>query len=482
MRLFDLAIFVGSPLIICFVANAVAAPAPLTPLATGLDASAYAGQFQSTVFASGLSFPTSMQPHAGGILVGSTQGGGFYSPSSNGHLLLLTDVDHDGVSDQSLDLTPANGLPGGISSVRRAGDLLLVLSAAGTPTINVLRNGPTPTSPFESVGKIEIGFSTSGWMHRSYALAAHPSNNGDFDLYFNVGARGNDTSDAGNFASHHATLNSNGFVTGLSNVTIDPESIYRMTINDEGSSVSLDGLAKIAGGLRNAAGIAVHPQTNDLYFQDNGMDGNSQNGHPPDLFGNTAYSLDTLHQISESDIGVNLPDGNFATDFFENTRPTPSIHGDPDALTAFAPLGPFVPPDQRSLNESEGASEIAFAPDAFKSILGDGVFIGFHGQGRIGAPDINAAIGNEENPVIFYSFDTGTYWHFIGTAEQAVGHLDGLLSTPDALFLSDIAAGSMSGPSAAGAIYRIAAIPEPSVVGLFALVAVGLVRRRNVES
>src|SRR5207253_11491905 len=68
--------------------------------------------------------------------------------------------------------------------------------------------------------------------------------------------------------------------------------------------------------------------------------------------------------------------------------------------------------------------------------------------------------GNEENPVVFYDFTTSTYWHFIGTNEPNIGHLDSLLSTPDALYMADMADGSLfSAPTNTGAIYKVIALP-----------------------
>src|SRR6478752_564044 len=121
------------------------------------------------------------------------------------------------------------GLPGQITAVRQAGNLLFVTANADTPSpvIHVLQQGATTTSPFISVGTINLSFSASNWMHSSFGLGVRPTPNqiGKYDVFFNLGSRTNRTSDAGNFGTYHATASSSGNVTGLTNVALDPESI-----------------------------------------------------------------------------------------------------------------------------------------------------------------------------------------------------------------------------------------------------------------
>jgi hypothetical protein len=441
------------------------AAAPPTPLGPGFNAAAYVSQLRVTTFASGLSYPTSMQQYGGGILVGTTNGAFLPAGGNTGHLLLLTDTNNDGVADQTADLTPVGGVPGQITSVRHAGNLLFVTDNADTPSpvISILQQGATTTSPFISVGTINLSFTTSNWMHSSFGLAVRPTPNqsGNYDVFFNLGSRANQTSDAGNFGTFHATANTTGNATGLANIALDPESIYKTTVSFNGTTASMSTPVKIAGGLRNAVGMAFQPGTGDLYYADNGIDGTSANGHPNDRYGNAADSLDTLHMISASQIGVSFPNTNFATDFYDAAPTTFTKHGNPDAIAHFAPFGPFDASDHNSsLNESEGPNEIAFAPSNFPAGLNNGIFIGFHGQfDKVGAPNSTTGAGNEENPVIYYDLTTGTYWHFIGTQEANIGHLDGMLSTPDALFMSDMADGSLFiGPTNTGAIYKVVAV------------------------
>jgi hypothetical protein len=213
------------------------------------------------------------------------------------------------------------------------------------------------------------------------------------------------------------------------------------------------------------------------------MDGDANNGHPPDKYGNAAYSLDTLHKIPAANIGVSFPSSNFTTDFYENTGPVATtVHGTPDAIAHFAPFGPFDSADHNSSpNESEGPNEITIAPSNFPAGLNNGVFLGFHGQfDKFGPPNTTTGAGNEEDPVVFYNFDTGTYWHFIGTNEPNVGHLDGLLATQNTLYLSDLADGDVfAGPFNTGTIYAITVVPEPTGIALLLALSAGLVTRRG---
>jgi hypothetical protein len=455
----------GAALCVLPMDMAHAAPPP-TPLGPGFNAGAYVGQLRVTTFASGLNYPTSMQQYEGGILVGTTRNGPFLPAGGNtGRLLLLTDTNNDGVADQTADLTPVGGLPGQITAVRQAGNLLFVTDNSDTPSpvISVLQQGATTTSPFISVGTINLSFSSSTWMHSSFGLAVRPTPNqsGKYDLFFNLGSRTNQTSDAGNFATFHATANTTGSATGLTNAALDPESIYKTTVSFNGTAATMSTPIKIAAGLRNAVGMSFQPGTGDLYYTDNGIDGASANGHPNDKYGNAADSLDTLHMISASQIGVSLPNTNFATDFYDAAPTAFTKHGNPDAIAHFAPFGPFDVSDHNaSPNESEGPNEIAFAPASFPAGLNNGIFIGFHGQfDKVGAPNTTTGAGNEENPVVFYDLTTSTYWHFIGTQEPNIGHLDGMLSTPNALFMSDMADGSLfSAPTNTGAIYKVVAV------------------------
>ena len=53
-------------------------------------------------------------------------------------------------------------------------------------------------------------------------------------------------------------------VSGLVDATVQPETIYRVTLTDDGESVRASEPTLIASGVRNGAGMAFHPTTGDL--------------------------------------------------------------------------------------------------------------------------------------------------------------------------------------------------------------------------
>ena len=64
--------------------------------------------------------------------------------------------------------------------------------------------------------------------------------------------------------------------------------------------------------------------------------------------------------------------------------------------------------------------------------MSNGVFVGMHGKFSLGGTS------NEENPLVFVDLNDNSYFHIIQNDEPSVGHLDGLLSTNDSLFVADI--------------------------------------------
>ncbi len=415
----------GTTLFLLLISGGPLAAVP----ALGPDTSIDPARFRVTTFATGLAFPTSMQQLSdGSLLVGTsiTTAGSFYR--STGELRRLVDADHNGVADDAGTVL-YTGLPGAISSVRQAGNLLFVTSAAGGH-ISMLRAGPTPASTYSLLGSIDIAFPT-GWEHTSYALAVRPIQNlpDSFDLLFNIGSRQNN-------ATSTDTVNASGLI----NATLQPDSIYKVTVTDALASVAFTGLTQVASGLRNAAGIAFDPRTGDLYFQDNGIDGIDDP--------NTPLSADELNKIAAADVGASVVDFGFAETYTHYPDGTQVGSGGQQPTVKFLPIGD---------SKSEGATEIAFAPAGFPEALFHGVFVGFHGRFN------DAGLANDENPLIFVDFEGDRYFDFIGNDEPQIGHLDGLLATYNSLYVSDIASsGSLSTNEATGVIYQIQAIPEPT--------------------
>jgi glucose/arabinose dehydrogenase len=439
------AVLVGG--LMCQSASATTPPAPFELAAhPRIDPA----KFRVTTFASGLAYPTGMLKQSDGSLlvaINDPTGGRYYA--STGKLLRLTDADNDGVADDAGTYLNAN-LPGAIVQMRRAGDLLIVNSALATGgSINVLRAGPTPSSPFTPVASINLPF-PSTHMHDTYALAVRPTGApGAHDVYFNVGSRNNATNDATTIPA-----------TGLINANLNPESIYRFTLTDQGSSVSASNLLQVAAGLRNAAGMAFQPGTANLYLQDNGIDGTVDPNEPT--------SADEMNLLLP--IQVNTPHYGFAGDYIQYRTGTRVGSGGVQPIATFQPFGP-------NQTEAEGAAEISFAPPNYPDGLNDGIFVGFHG--RFSA----AGVANEENPLLYLDLATNEYFEFIPNSVPTIGHLDNILATDDSLFVSDITStGNIFTTTASGMIYQIIAIPEPAsaLIVIAALPAVTRRRQRKV--
>ena len=100
--------------------------------------------FRVTTFASGLNFPTQMQPLGDGSFVVGTSVPVTSFFDSVGTLIRLVDANHDGVADGPGQVL-YTGLPGALTGVALAGNLAFVTSAAGgQERISVLRQGATP--------------------------------------------------------------------------------------------------------------------------------------------------------------------------------------------------------------------------------------------------------------------------------------------------------------------------------------------------
>jgi glucose/arabinose dehydrogenase len=414
------------------------------PFQLANDARIDPNQFRVTTFASGLPYTTAMQRLSDGSLlvaVNDPTGGKYYA--STGKLLRLTDTNNDGVADDAGTYLNTN-LPGSIVQMRQAGELLIVnsVAAAGT-SINFFRRGATPTSLYTSIGSINFTL-PANQTHRSYALAVRPGGAANqYEVFFNLGSRFNASNDSATVA-----------LTGMISTAISPESIYRMTVTDNGgANVAIANMQRIASGLRNAAGIAFHPVTGDLYFQDNGIDGLVDPNEP--------LSVDELNMIPAAQIGASVPNFGFATDYIQYRTGTRVGSG------AVQPIQTFQPIPSPNGSESEGAAEITFAPPNFPAALNTGIFVGFHGKFN------DYGIVNEENPMRYVDLAGNTSFEFIDNNVPTIGHMDNVLATDDSLFIADInSLGSMINATPSGAIYQVTAIPEPAMTWAgFALAA-----------
>jgi len=400
-------------------------------------------RFRVTVFAEGLSFPTSMVELADGSLLIATNTGPAASSSlftsNQGTLLRLVDSDGDGDADGTPSVL-ASGLPGLITSVRRIDDLIMVLSSqGGEETITLLRTGADPTAPLSRTGSLHFRF-PSGFEHSTNALALRQAATGDgsVEVFFNIGARLNNAA-----TQETVGLRGDGTAVLLDEVQLEADSIHRLTLTpvNNGSYFSAS-TSLIARGLRNAAGMTFSPQ-GDLYLQDNGIDGT-----PRDV----SLSADELNRILADEIGRSIPDFGFPNVYVdaitgalvrqENGANTPATS---DPLIVFRPI---------DSERSEGAVELTMAPQGFGVPYAGGVFIGFIGMvGRGGS-------ANMENPIVFANPTTGEYYHFI--ANQLLGNPYGLTATSSSLFLSDLSrTGSVFSNRSDGVIYQITPLAIP---------------------
>ncbi|MCA9100604.1 MAG: hypothetical protein KDA63_05630 [Planctomycetales bacterium] len=388
-------------------------------------------QFVMTTFADDLSFPLGMAAlDDGSLLVGVSEGSNFYG-ATTGQIVRLVDGDGDGVAESRS--TVVADVPGGkLTSLRVWNDLVFVTGQA--KPISIYRIGENPADAYSLVGSINIAYpSGGGWTHRHSALQVRdtPGTPDSVDLLFQLG------SDSNYGATTRTAQLTSSANLGLS-ATLSGEALHMLTIADDGTELSGVGHVQLASGVRNGAGMAFHPATGDLWFDDNGIDGFVDPNEPT--------SADELNRIALADIGGAIEDFGFYLNYTEYRTGDVVGGAGVQPIVAFQPYG-----DPFTGDESEGANDIAFAPPAFPEGLNDGVFIGFHGRASLGG------VSNEENPVVFYDLATDSYFHFIGVDQAAIGHLDGVISTYDSLFLADIDPDGSLVDDSAGVIYKIRA-------------------------
>jgi glucose/arabinose dehydrogenase len=389
--------------------------------------------FEITTFAEGLNYPVGMELlEDGSMLVAVANGASFFS-STSGRLLRLVDADDDGVAEIQQELGSLS--IGGPTAVKRVGDLLF-LTGQGKPII-IVRLGPAPDYELRQIGRLSISGSGS-WLHPNSALVARraPGSQDMIELYFPLGSKVN-------FA---VTTDTRAMSTdfGLSG-ELAGDAIHRVRLTDDGTTITGVDHVQIATGLRSASGLAFHPVTGDLYFEDNGIDGLTE--------AIEAHSADEINMIPQAQLGGDIEDFGFPFNHIAyRTGEFVGGEGVPPRV-AFTPI-----PDPATGSESEGPNDIAFAPPGFPPSLNKGLFVGFHGQFSRGG------LSNEENPLVWCDPETGEYFHFVSNQEPNVGHLDGLLATGDRLYVADISSNGGFGSSGGntGAIYRIRYTGEPA--------------------
>lgn len=416
-------------------------------------------RFRVTAFATGLGYPTSMATlDDGSLLVATSEGGRDWLDNSllsspRGALVRLVDADGDGVADGPAQ-TMAAGLPGLVTSVRRVGNLVFALSSqGGAQAVTMWRTGGDAADPFTAAGRIAFSF-PAGFEHSTYALAARQAPGGGAELLFNVGSRQNSTATPADVTVGLSASGGATFVGGGSH-SVAADSIHRVIVRDDGATLSVSAPLQIAKGLRNAAGM-VFDAAGNLWFEDNGIDTEGNRG--------VSYSADELNLISGGQLGVTVPDFGFASTFVRYADG--ATVGPTDGIAL--PLAAFTPLDGE---KSEGAVEVALAPQSFPNDFAGGLFVPFSGVFNQGGT------ANDENPLVFVNPSTGARFHFI--ANQTMGHPNGVLASARGLFLTDLnSTGRFGDPIISGTtqngdgidadqegvVYLITPVPEPSTL------------------
>lgn len=379
---------------------------------------------QATTFASDLAFPAGMAVLPdGSLLVGTSVSttDGYYA--STGEIVRLVDADGDGVADRPYE-TVATGLPGSITALALAGDLLFVTSTdPGSPAITALRLTDDFSGPYAFAGAIWFHFQDA--LHTTYGLVTRPTP-GDvdtWDLVFNIGASGNDTG------------GSMVLLTGLIEDELPDSAVYLATVHDDGESVVFSKPIAVATGIRNTSAMAFDPTSGDLWIAENGIDGFE------DPY--VSFSADELNVVPAEAIGGETIDFGFPDTY------TRYDTGETIGSTGVTPFAVFLP---REGSESEGVSSLAFAPASFPAVLRSGLFAGFHGQFDL------VGIENEENPLLWVSAESGEMRTIVGNDAATVGHIDTLVSNDEALYAADFCAdGYLWQTEPCGTIYRVTA-------------------------
>jgi glucose/arabinose dehydrogenase len=396
---------------------------------------------QVTTFASGLDFPTSLTELSdGSLLVGTTtpaSGNSFTTYyTGSGQVTRFTDTNQPGVADNTGTVV-VSGLAGAVTSVRQLGNGLIAVATTGTGSTNVnlfagdiylYKQGAHPNDPYTQVSDVHVQFASSD-AAINIALDAQPTQNtpGSYDLFFGLAAGNND-----------GTPSPNVTVSGSVSASLPTGSIYKMTVDTNPATPVLSAPVQVANGLRNTGGL-VSDASGNVYFGDNGYD---LNGLPE--------STDELNRLTSAEIGSGTVTfygypGNY-TQYGTNTFV--GGQGDPGLVS-------FQPSNNLSGTDSYGVTELALAPTGFPTGLNNGIFVTFHGVFASSGPANNA------NPLVYYDFGTQTYYNFIADGLTGVGHLDGVYSTQDSLFVADFSdADGFTGGT--GVIYEISAQPEPA--------------------
>ena len=374
--------------------------------------------------------------------------GSFAITSYFGGIQRFTDTIQPGIADGPG--TTIYSTVGAHTGLIHAGNFIIdgnsgdYLSGSPSQSISILKPGATPASPLTQAGVLQFNFGS--WEHSQMGIAARqtPNQPGFYDLVFNVGSQ---------FDNHLSTDKVQ--LNGLTTATLDGDSLYVVTLDLTGATPVASSLRKIATGIRNVIGMGFQPGTGDFYFVDNAINGPGSDGDEPP-------QAEEINLITAADFGAGAPINFGYPDCYIQYRTgatVGSVSGCVQPLFAIQPMTNGTPLG----SESEGVTQLAFAPANFPTGFNNGIFLGFSGKGTVGPT-------NEENAVGYYDLSTGTYIHFSENSQPGVGTPIGIMTTPDALFISDYAA---------GIVYEVtSATPEPGSLALISLGLAALVAAR----
>ncbi len=391
--------------------------------------------FRATVFAAGLDHPSGLAFLEDGSLLVATStpptANGSWFDMTTGRLLRFVDADDDGIADSPPEVL-ADNLPPGMTGLARRGSLVFcVTRPRGLPAgLHMLRTGATPADPFTLLGSIDFTLPAS-FGHLPSALVTRDLDDQTFELYFQLGSWSNTDATEGTFAL-------SGLVSGM----IEADSVHRLRVTDDGTTVLFGPPVQVAAGLRSATALAFCPDTGDLYIGENGVDtpGN----------GDESFSADELNVIPRALLDATTPpvqDFGFPGTYTEYRTATVIDDGtNPGTVPASIAFTPVPNPADGA--ESEGVAGMTFAPAGFPPPLNTGLLLGFHGKFSLIGSD------NEENAVVHADPATGAYFHLVPTSAPAVGHPNTLLAGDRSLYIADFT--NQPGISAGnGIIYQI---------------------------
>ena len=438
----------------------------------GIDPSLQ-NQFSITPFATGLDFPNGIaQLGDGSLLVGTTQGNGFFDSQAKGQLVRLQDSNGDGVADTRTILydgsISGNNLPGGITSIQSANNYLFVTSDLPSKyRVSVFQQGADLSANSLTL-RGSLDFSVpANFVHPPSALAVRQTGTQQFELFFNIGAAGNNQATA----PTPITIGSSNL--NIPTTTLNGDSLYKIPVTI-GSNLDFSTPIQVASGLRNAAALGFDKVTGDLYIGENGIDGLpiSQGGGGS----NNPLTADELNRLTVAQLGTpGIENFGFPVSGEKYRSPGVFIDGngqvvnisDPSLAGVINPIATFQPiPNPLTGTERTGLASIAFAPQSFPTGTNNGIFLGFFGRFNYQPGD------DQKNPLVYYDSTTGRYFDFLSTSRPGgdFGRFTSLLSTQNSLYAVDIGAGSGALFSSAGlgrgAIYQIQSVlvPEPSTI------------------